>query len=385
METFEQRNGVEQKNTEDIPHIESEQSPEDLCTEKISHLSMQQRKIEAEGETRLNHINKTIDLSPEKTDSLTERSGIKKVLQDIATKGKNLIDEMGTNLKVVAMAGIAGIAIGGVGGQESLSHETPHDLSIIENSNPVDNQEGGKTPIEQEKKKSESYITALGIKNEVTEHVRSKEYFERLLKEVAGDREEAESIQRERARTLENVKIEMLSLAEMKERFGKNDPNGAFVTGLYGGLNNNTVYFSYETDIAKGFNKEALQRTMRHEFLHASMGVTAYMTEESKQIFDASFDDKLKKDSPELNTYYQDHAERIARKQELDMEMDKLGIKKYGEEFTQKHYEKLIEYAKKGGLSRHATEFLKTTKPEYFEKIFNKIAAEQEDKKDSFV
>jgi hypothetical protein len=64
----------------------------------------------------------------------------------------------------------------------------------------------------------------------------------------------------------------------------------------------------------------------------------------------------------------------LARKQALDAEMEKLGIKKYDEDFTGEHYDKLLEYNKAGNLSAGAREFIKTTKPEFFKQIFNEIA-----------
>jgi len=62
------------------------------------------------------------------------------------------------------------------------------------------------------------------------------------------------------------------------------------------------------------------------------------------------------------------------RKQILDLEMDKFGIKKYGEKFTRNHYNKLRDLDRAGVLSNDAHDFIQTTKPEYFEKIFNELA-----------
>ena len=62
---------------------------------------------------------------------------------------------------------------------------------------------------------------------------------------------------------------------------------------------------------------------------------------------------------------------------EVDYEMERLGIKKYGERFTDEHYQKLVEYDKEGKLFMNTHEFMKTTKPEYFKQIFNEIAANE--------
>jgi len=65
------------------------------------------------------------------------------------------------------------------------------------------------------------------------------------------------------------------------------------------------------------------------------------------------------------------------RKQILDLEMEKLGIKKYGEEFIpEKHYPKMIDAFKKGLFSKDAKEFILIIKqdPNLYKEIFNEIA-----------
>ncbi|MDD3284301.1 MAG: hypothetical protein PHZ07_01775 [Patescibacteria group bacterium] len=54
--------------------------------------------------------------------------------------------------------------------------------------------------------------------------------------------------------------------------------------------------------------------------------------------------------------------EMYARKKVLDIEMEDLDIKKYDEEFIEKHYNKLLKYYKEGKLSKDAEQFLKIIK-----------------------
>ena len=72
--------------------------------------------------------------------------------------------------------------------------------------------------------------------------------------------------------------------------------------------------------------------------------------------------------------YFFDPSERLVRKQTLDLEMERLGIKRYGEKFTHEHYNQLIRLYNNNKLSQDADRLLETTKPEYFEKIMNEIA-----------
>ncbi len=76
-----------------------------------------------------------------------------------------------------------------------------------------------------------------------------------------------------------------------------------------------------------------------------------------------------------FSNYFGSREERYARKQEFEMEIVKLGVKKYSDKFTPEHYKKIIELYKEGKLTKNACRFIETTKPEYFESIFNGIAS----------
>ena len=68
---------------------------------------------------------------------------------------------------------------------------------------------------------------------------------------------------------------------------------------------------------------------------------------------------------------------RAFLKKALEYDMAKLGVKTYGEEFTDDHYKKLLILQKEGLLNPSASEFLRMTKPEYFKKIMNEIAEQK--------
>ncbi|MFH0969308.1 MAG: hypothetical protein V1804_02270 [Patescibacteria group bacterium] len=199
---------------------------------------------------------------------------------------------------------------------------------------------------------------ATKLKENLLSHIRSDEYLAKLKKELDGNEDEAKRYQKIRTENLENVKITPLSLGEMKERFGKDDPPGANVVGYYDPI-------GHEAFIAHDHKDKYV--TAMHELIHASTRQEKDMSEKAKKILAES----TKEGSVD---YLRKPEERMARKQLLDLEMDKLGIKKYGEEFKVGHYEKLMEYFKEGKLSRPAKEFINTTKPEEFKKIFDELA-----------
>jgi hypothetical protein len=70
--------------------------------------------------------------------------------------------------------------------------------------------------------------------------------------------------------------------------------------------------------------------------------------------------------------YYGDPTELDARKKAMEYEMEVLGIKKYGERFSQRHLEELREKFK--DLSHNSREFLELINPKYFIRIMNTIA-----------
>jgi len=128
-----------------------------------------------------------------------------------------------------------------------------------------------------------------------------------------------------------------------------------------------------------------------HEFAHDITYGGEGMTKKAKDLYTNSFNIDGAKEylgkyaTGENIIYYMGPTELDARKKVLEYDLDKLGIKKYEEEFTEDHYKKALELMKDGKLSRNSEEFIKMTKPEFFLQIMNEIAenkvATQEDNK----
>ncbi|MDQ5949892.1 MAG: hypothetical protein QG563_399, partial [Patescibacteria group bacterium] len=121
-----------------------------------------------------------------------------------------------------------------------------------------------------------------------------------------------------------------------------------------------------------------------HEFTHDMTHGDELLSEKAKDLYTESYDpSKLTDDEWRYNfktliengsQYYLEPTERDARKKALEYDMAKLGVKTYGEEFTDDHYKRLLELQKEGLLNPSASEFLRMTKPEYLKKIMNEIA-----------
>ncbi|MCX6795141.1 MAG: hypothetical protein NT165_00165 [Candidatus Falkowbacteria bacterium] len=202
--------------------------------------------------------------------------------------------------------------------------------------------------------------------NKIVEHIQSPEYLKKLMVEFNISEDEAKKHQEIR---LANVLKGTYYLDE------KQNP----------GFHLGTKYFevSLDKDTA-GY--EAEHEVLGHKAVQGNFGIpkeTDSLLRESYKDFDpSSVNFKFKENySPgELSSYFLSSAERYARKKALDIEMDDLGIKKYGENFTSEHSKKLLDFYKAGKLSKESNQFIETTKPEYLEKIFNEIADASEPK-----
>jgi len=219
------------------------------------------------------------------------------------------------------------------------------------------------------------------LRNELIKHVSSQEYLDKLKLEVSDDKK-AKKIQKERIENLKNVKINALSLEELEREYVKqvfeNTGSKLDITNI------NTAGFynekEHEVFIPNDkFDPKEIETIIWHELGHAKTGSNTGITDNTKKILTESFKEE-KGDSKIEKEYFINPTERLVRKQILDRELEALGIKKYGEKFADKHYDKMMEYYKKGKFSWNANEFIKRTNRKNFKKIFNEIAANEDEK-----
>lgn len=119
-----------------------------------------------------------------------------------------------------------------------------------------------------------------------------------------------------------------------------------------------------------------------HEYTHASTYGNKGISELAKTLYGMAFDgSRLElEDDP---AYLSRITEQDARKKEFEHDLEKLGVKKYGEIFTDEHYKKILELQKEGKLGMGSEEFLRTTKPKFIGPIMNIIAdASQSERQD---
>lgn len=227
------------------------------------------------------------------------------------------------------------------------------------------------------------------ILEKLINHVASPEYLEKLSREYECSIEEAKKIQKAR---LEAVKAGDYSLIEGLSSFTWQWDE------VDGNIKNNSgkVYLQYN---AKNKEEIITHEVLGHKATFAELG----LSEKARQIFKEAYrhnpeflldyakEEKFNINTPEeteetfkeLTEYFSDISEIYARKKNLEMEMETLGIKKYGEKFTPKHLKILGDLKKQNKLSASAKQFLEIIKPEYLEVIFNDIAENNINLKDN--
>ncbi len=119
----------------------------------------------------------------------------------------------------------------------------------------------------------------------------------------------------------------------------------------------------------------------------------------SRKKLDQSFvglEGDLTQNEKEADEYLKMHTERLVRKQLLDVQLEKLGIKKYGEPFTMEYYNEMLKVARNDEIKYGALDFILTTfDPKKadadnfmtFKKIFDTIASTDtlDKKKNEFI
>ncbi len=247
-------------------------------------------------------------------------------------------------------------------------------MKVIPESAQKEKRESLQSSLDQESRNDTKQVL-----NNLREHINSQNYLKKLQIELGGDLKKAKEVQHRRIIYLDFVKFSFHDKKDMSNKWAKENTAGdskwipqwlQTEIKLYkAGIKNVDAYYnSSKHEIALPKNKDDL--SARHEIFHASTRGVYDMTESAKKILEDSYISSNTKE----DEYFSRPTERLVRKQQLDNEMEVLGIKKYGEKFTKKHYKKLMEYYNNGKLSHNANEFIERTKPEYFETIFNQVA-----------
>lgn len=229
--------------------------------------------------------------------------------------------------------------------------------------------------IKKDKKECKKDIVNIMImiekaKIELINHVGSNEYLEKLAKEMNVPKKIALLYQKVRINNIKNLSYCLKTSSEIEQDAGEN--SYAYYTK---GTNKITLPYTIDFNDKESlrFLYESIIHEISHEFTIGNIGIYGQTKDILTNSFTSVIGEKFKQ-----TMYFSCITELIVRKNILDLEMEKLGIKKYGEKFEKKHYETLIRLEDEDKLSKDSKEFIKHIKVENFIRIMNEIAENKE-------
>jgi hypothetical protein len=132
------------------------------------------------------------------------------------------------------------------------------------------------------------------------------------------------------------------------------------VAGYYS-IDKKTVFLNNE------YNDKVLDM---HEYAHGMTDADYGLSPKAISLYKKAY----KPSGGKEDRYLSRPTELDARRINLINDAIKLKIWNYGDKFTKKHYDLLIESLKEGKLSFDSKDYIEHIKPEYFEKLMNEIA-----------
>ncbi len=272
--------------------------------------------------------------------------------------GRSFIDNPDSKDKLMLIEGIEY-------SQEELSAKIDNDIK-------KEKENLTKEDKKMAKKRMEDLLGLVDeVKLKIIKHIKSNEYLEKLAKEM--------NISKEKAREYQNIRIN--NIQDVLLNFDYSKYLALEGAGAYYQPQLHKITLPYDIDIYNKKGKDYFCEILTHEVLH---GLTrARVSRKADKIFKNSVkkrynisgsDNKIKYDSSPM--------ELIVRKQILDLELEKMGIKKYGDEFTEKHYEKLLELKDQNQLPNDILDLINHIKQENFSKMMNKLAESNDNNKD---
>jgi|GEM_PF-1232681 len=376
---------TEKKNPEkkDDMDIETTEELNLLAVERIKSAEQEAEAFSGESEARMGQVKDLIGLPEEKVDEIGASLDVKNNLGKINEKASQLLSEMRSKIKSVTAIGMATLALGGAGNFERgmvaglvKSETSITDTKLDANLKPADLEQKEVFNEENAELRKEIIAKVEKIRQNMISHMESKDYRDRLRVEIgrvlnydknSPDYDKkidkfSQAIFSMRLERLKKVRIVLLPADEIGTHENNNEKNGN-VLAFYSGKGE--IYLPLEKP-----NEDVIFHELSHTVASDEDDLLkeSYITQNSNQ-----------------DSYLGSSSERRAFKSALDQELENLGIKKYGEKFTQEHFNKMIECDEQGKFSPGARVFIRTTKPELFEKIFNEVADNEVDKKSKIV
>ncbi|MFZ2835096.1 MAG: hypothetical protein WAZ64_03595, partial [Candidatus Moraniibacteriota bacterium] len=379
-------------------------NPEMLAEKSTQEMEEKAKKLSLENsEKTLADETDSIGIDKIEQEKILEENGIKGKLRDVFGRAGALFEGFRLKINKVIASGMAVMAFSGAGDfkeakqQEVLNCREALRVEAVEDPKKVKQEYEKKIeaiPVSTQEEERRELLKNLEINsaqdlervlNELGEHINSEEYLNKLRIELDGNLKEARRAQKRRIIYLNCIKVSFLDNGEIKREFIRGNLNQSKWMPEWLALEIELFKSNFEVGGFYNIDKHKITLPVDrkddvagiHEFFHASTRGDYDVSDSAKEILSNAY---KRTGNEKTDAYLSTITEMLVRKQKLDLEMERLGIKKYGEKFTKEHYEKIVEHYKKGDFSFDVNDFIETTKPEYFEKIFNEIA-ENENRK----
>ncbi len=242
---------------------------------------------------------------------------------------------------------------------------------VIEKNTEIKQAENDCLDTKDKKLAKEKIVKMISLvedaKNELIKHISSDEYLDKLAKEMNISKWAAAEHQKIRVINIRNLSYEFKHRTQIFF-----DTNG--MGYAYYSPSKKNIVLPFDENLTNPEAKSFFYEVILHEVLHESTQFEEGMSSKSIKNLKKTFKIKDTNESKEDREYYSEPGELIVRKQILDLEMEKLGLKKYGEKFTDEHYKKLLILKKDNKLSPDATDFIDHIKPEDLPKVINDLA-----------
>ena len=217
------------------------------------------------------------------------------------------------------------------------------------------------------------------------DNIDNPEYFERLKKEGSKDlpnlsfEDVKKYVEKWQAYRFLQVRDDNFVISkDIQKSYESSGGDSTMYVGGFYRPTNQKVYFPLNQDSLSSIELAI------HEYTHKVTKANYYIPLNSIKLFIEAFDSSsvianygtIKELSGRKSLeYLSDPTEMYARKKVFEYDLERLGVKKYGEEFTKEHYLKVLELKRKRQLSGGSCEFILSIKPEMMERVMNEIAA----------
>ena len=306
----------------------------------------------------------------------------------------NSVNKESKSITDVAKSKIARLTVG-ISMLAATANAADMELKKNNTQQPVED-----SKIEMMQKADHVKIETEKARNELLLQLDGDEYLQKMKKEFDGDELAAKSEVGKRKKILETVNISVVKANDIKNIILKQIDidlessiqrlNTLKIPTMVESAKKNAALqkeITNSADYYQGYYNKALgvfiaydsaetghAGSATHELSHAMTEGGLTVPIKTENLLREAFES----DSPDVfNEYFSSYDEMLARKKELDRDLERLGIKDYGELATDEHIEEIMQSYEKKELSDGSMQLIKYLKKSYIKKILNEIACNE--------